>query len=47
MVVIVGREAPNFEAEAYHRGSIKQVSLKDHRGSWVVLFFYPADFTSV
>jgi peroxiredoxin (alkyl hydroperoxide reductase subunit C) len=43
----VGKEAPDFKAEAYHQGSTKKIKLKDYRGRWVVLFFYPADFTCV
>lgn len=40
-------EAPDFEAKAFHNGEIKTVRLKDYRGKWVVLFFYPADFTFI
>lgn len=44
---MVGRKAPDFAAPAYHRGSFKQVKLSDHLGKWVVLCFYPGDFTFV
>jgi peroxiredoxin (alkyl hydroperoxide reductase subunit C) len=48
MAVLVGREAPNFSAQAVlPDGSFKQVSLKDWRGKYVVLYFYPLDFTFV
>lgn len=47
METLVGKEAPDFEADAYHEGKIKKVRLSDHRGRWVVLIFYPADFTFV
>ncbi|MDX2085598.1 MAG: peroxiredoxin [Candidatus Melainabacteria bacterium] len=43
----IGREAPEFTAQAYVEGEIKQVSLSQYRGKWVVLFFYPLDFTFV
>ena len=43
----IGHAAPNFTAEAFHEGEIKKVSLSDYRGKWVVVFFYPADFTFV
>ncbi len=43
----VGEEAPNFEAAAYYQGSFKNVRLSDYRGQWVVLCFYPGDFTFV
>ena len=43
----VGHVAPNFTTKAYHKGEIKEVSLEDYRGKWVVLCFYPGDFTFV
>ena len=39
--------APDFEADAYHNGKFTKVKLSDYRGRWVILFFYPADFTFV
>jgi peroxiredoxin (alkyl hydroperoxide reductase subunit C) len=44
---IVGRPAPAFKAQAYVAGEIRDVSLADHKGRWVCLFFYPLDFTFV
>jgi len=38
-----GTPAPEFSLTA---GDGSQVSLKDYRGKWVVLYFYPKDFTS-
>lgn len=46
-VLKIGQSAPRFTAEAFHDGEIKKVSLDDYKGKWVVLFFYPADFTFV
>jgi peroxiredoxin (alkyl hydroperoxide reductase subunit C) len=44
----VGKEAPDFEATAYVAGEgFTNVRLSDHRGKWVVLCFYPGDFTFV
>ncbi len=44
----VGKEAPDFEASAYINGQgFKNVRLSDYRGKWVVLCFYPGDFTFV
>jgi len=44
----VGHEAPDFEASAYIKGvGFKTVKLSDYRGQWVVLCFYPGDFTFV
>jgi peroxiredoxin (alkyl hydroperoxide reductase subunit C) len=47
MSVSVGKDAPDFAAKAYHQGSIRKIRLIDYRGRWVILFFYPADFTYV
>lgn len=44
----IGKPAPDFTLEGYHPdGSFKNYSLKDYRGKWVVLFFYPLDFTFI
>jgi len=47
MGVMVGKEAPDFEATAFHEGDFKNVRLSDYRGQWVMLCFYPGDFTFV
>jgi AhpC/TSA family len=47
MVARVGKPAPDFEASAYADGGFKNVSLSDYKGKWVVLCFYPGDFTFV
>ena len=48
MIARVGKEAPDFEASAYIPGEgFKNVKLSDYRGKWVVLCFYPGDFTFV
>ncbi len=48
MSVLVSKEAPDFCAKAVlPDGSFTDVSLKDYRGKYVVLFFYPLDFTFV
>jgi alkyl hydroperoxide reductase subunit AhpC len=43
----VGQPAPEFTAEAVVNKQFKDVSLADYRGKYVVLFFYPLDFTFV
>ncbi len=44
----VGKEAPDFEASAYINGKgFQNIKLSDFRGKWVVLCFYPGDFTFV
>jgi len=45
--VKVGETIPDFTLKAYHKDDITDISLKDTRGKWLVLFFYPADFTFV
>ena len=48
MKSLVGNEAPDFEANAYVAGEgFKQIKLSDYRGKWIVLCFYPGDFTFV
>ena len=46
-VVRVGQKAPDFEAPAYQDGKFGQVKLSDYLGKWVILCFYPWDFTFV
>ena len=44
----VGQKAPDFSAQALMSdGSFKEVKLSEYKGKWVVLFFYPLDFTFV
>ena len=45
--VKVGEMVPDFEFETYHQGAITTMSLSKLRGKWVILVFYPADFTFV
>ncbi len=47
MSSIVGRKAPDFELEAVSDGQIKTISLADYDGRWLIVFFYPLDFTFV
>jgi peroxiredoxin (alkyl hydroperoxide reductase subunit C) len=47
MGVMVGKPAPDFTAKAFHKGGAKQIKLSDYRGKWVMICFYPADFTCV
>jgi len=44
----VGGEAPDFEANAFVAGEgFKPVKMSDYKGKWIVLCFYPGDFTFV
>ncbi len=48
MGVLVQQKAPDFKAQAVLAdGTFKEVSLSSYRGKYVVLFFYPLDFTFV
>lgn len=46
-MIQVGKPAPDFTAPAYHKGEFTSVKLSDYLGKWVVLCFYPGDFTFV
>jgi hypothetical protein len=48
MVARVGQEAPDFEANAFvvDKGFVP-IKLSDYKGKWIVLCFYPGDFTFV
>jgi peroxiredoxin (alkyl hydroperoxide reductase subunit C) len=47
MTARVGKPAPEFQTKAYVQGEIKDVSILAYRGKWVMLYFYPGDFTFV
>ena len=46
-MVTVGKKAPDFNAPAYQKGKFISVQLSEFLGKWVVLCFYPGDFTFV
>jgi len=47
MTIEVVEIAPDFELEALSNSEIKNITLGEYRGKWVVLFFWPLDFTFV
>ncbi|OPX35963.1 MAG: peroxiredoxin [Desulfobacteraceae bacterium 4484_190.1] len=47
VMIKVGQKAPDFTAPAYHKGKFISVKLSEYLGKWVVLCFYPGDFTFV
>ncbi|KAJ6532896.1 thioredoxin-like protein [Mycena vulgaris] len=47
MVALVQRPAPGFTAATVVDGVFEDISLSDYLGKWVVLLFYPMDFTFV
>jgi hypothetical protein len=46
-MVRVGKPAPDFTASAYYNGKFMNIGLSEYKGKWVLLCFYPGDFTFV
>jgi peroxiredoxin (alkyl hydroperoxide reductase subunit C) len=46
-MIQVGKKAPDFVAPGYQKGEFINVKLSDYLGKWVLLCFYPGDFTFV
>ena len=46
-MIQVGKKAPDFSAPGYHKGAFTNIKLSDYLGKWVLLCFYPGDFTFV
>ena len=44
---LIGRQLPDISLKGYAQGAFSTFSLKESRGKWLILFFYPADFTFV
>ena len=49
MSAIIGKPAPSFEMDAFlsETVEVKKVRLEEFKGKWLILYFYPADFTFV
>jgi hypothetical protein len=47
MTARVGQKAPDFTAPSYYKGIFTPVKLSDFAGKWILLCFYPGDFTFV
>ena len=47
MTTLVGKQAPDFKLQGVSHEKFEDHKLSDHRGKWVVLFFYPLDFTFI
>ncbi len=47
MMSLVSKPAPDFELEGYYHGQFGRYKLSDYRKKWVLLLFYPLDFTFV
>lgn len=46
-MIMVGQKAPDFIAPGYQKGKFINLKLSDYLGKWVLLCFYPGDFTFV
>ncbi len=46
-MIKVGKKAPDFTAPGYHNGDFTSIKLSEYLGKWVLLCFYPGDFTFV
>ncbi|MBI5392100.1 redoxin domain-containing protein [Candidatus Woesearchaeota archaeon] len=46
-MITIGQKIPEFEVEAYQHDEIKKIKSSDYKGKWMILLFYPADFTFV
>jgi len=46
-MIALGKKAPGFSLKGVLKGKVSDYSLEAYTGKWVVLFFYPADFTFI
>lgn len=46
-MIKIGEKISDFELDIFHEEKIKKIKLSDYKGKWLILFFYPADFTFV
>src|ERR671910_2653053 len=46
-LVRLGDKAPGFAVKGVHHNRVSEYSLPRYEGKWLVLFFYPADFTFI
>lgn len=46
-ILSVGQVVPDLELDVYQNEKFDKIKMSNYRGQWVVLFFYPADFTFV
>src|SRR3989344_2470110 len=43
----INQKIPDLELTAYHEDQEKKINLRNYQGKWLVLLFYPADFTFI
>lgn len=46
-MIKIGDRVPDLTVEAFHEDEVQRVRLPDYRGRWLVVLFYPADFTFI
>lgn len=46
-MIKIGQQIPDMELEAFQDEDIKKIKLSDYKGKWLILVFYPADFTFI
>ena len=46
-MIQINEQIPDLELEAFHENEIKKIRLSNYRNQWLILFFYPADFTFI
>jgi peroxiredoxin (alkyl hydroperoxide reductase subunit C) len=46
-MIKLGQKAPDFSVQAFHKSGFKQIKLSHYAKKWVVLYFYPGDFTFI
>ncbi len=46
-MVKIGQKICDFEVDAYQNDDVKKIKFSDYKGQWLVLLFYPADFTFI
>ena len=46
-MVRINHKAPEFTAQVFHEGKIKKIDSNDYKGKWLIVMFYPADFTFI
>ena len=44
---LIGKKIPDLELEAFWQNKTKKIKLSDYKGKWLILLFYPADFTFI
>lgn len=44
---LIGKKFPSISLNAYYNGKIQEINLSSYKGKWLIVFFYPGDFTFV